>query len=237
MDTAVIITNFNHGRFIGDAINSVYTQTVLPKELVIVDDCSTDGSVARIKELLSKRPKTINTKVLSTIQNGGVAIARNMGIMNSKAPIIGFLDADDLYYPTKIERSLEIFEKYNKVGLVYSDYDVWDTSKNTRTREFKPSFDFNLLVQSCIVSTNSIVRRTTAEQVGGFNPNLSGPGISRAEDYEMWVKLAQKSMVWHIPESLFCYRLHGQNVTVTHPETVIEGANAFRQHMFGGTQK
>lgn len=224
---AVVIINYNQGHLIKDAINSVYTQTYLPNELIIVDDLSTDDSVEKIKGFLKNRPKTINTKIITHTINTGQCGARNTGITNSKSDYIALLDGDDYYYPDKLEKSIAILDKYPEVGIVYSDYDVLNTKTKEMQREFKESYNFHHLISACIVSTNSVYRRQIFQQNGLLNPEYRWAG-----DYEFYLRASPNWMYWHIPQALFCYRMHGDNITLTTPEKVIEEERLFKSRMF-----
>lgn len=223
---AVVIINYNQGHLIKDAIDSVFAQTHKPHELVIVDDLSTDNSLERIKESLKNRPKTINVKVIPHTVNAGQCGARNTGIVNSKSDYIALLDADDVYYPDKLNKSVEILDKHLEIGIVYSDYDVLNTKTKEIKREFKYSFNFHLLMQACIVSTNSVYRREAFKKSGLLNAEYRWAG-----DYEFYIRAAQSWMIHHIPEALFCYRMHGDNITMTTPQKVIDEERLFKSRM------
>jgi glycosyltransferase involved in cell wall biosynthesis len=207
----IVITNYNYSQFIHDAIVSALNQKPLIDELVIVDDKSTDNSVVLIEKLLSNLPQNnLKIKFLVHDVNKGLPSSRNTGITNSSGDIIGFLDADDIYYNNKMDMSAKIFEKYPEVSVVYSDYDVQDLQNNTFRREFKFDYDPGLLTQTCIVSTNSVFRRRFFDEIGLYNPE-----VKVAEDYELYLRAFQTQYFYHLPHSLFKYRLHGKNITLT----------------------
>lgn len=213
MKTSVILTNYNYSKFIVSAITSLFSQTVVPDEIIIVDDASTDDSVAVVKDYIKHTPPKVKDKFkfIERDKNGGPAASRNSGIAVATGDVLCFLDADDFYYPRKIEASLNILKEYPQIGLVYTDYEVLDKDSKL-TREFKTSYDARYLWQACIVSTNSIIRREVIDKVGIFNEKYRG-----TEDYEYWLRIATQYLLYHVPEPLFCYRLHGQNITSVTP--------------------
>src|SRR4051794_8654152 len=93
---AVIIPTFNYARFVGRAVQSVLDQTFPPAEVIVVDDGSTDAT-AGVLESFGSRITVLRQ------QNRGVAAARNLGVRHSTAPLLAFLDADDLWLPRKLE--------------------------------------------------------------------------------------------------------------------------------------
>lgn len=217
---SVIVTNYNHGEFVIDAYKSLLKQTLKPDEIIIVDDCSTDSSVEVIKNFLSSKKLDIETRLILRDKNGGSAAARNEGIQNAQGDIIALLDGDDIYYKDKLEKSVAILRQYPLVGMVYSDYDGWDFDNKKLEREYKPAYDQRILRQTCVANTNSVFRKATFERAGLFNEEIRG-----GEDYEMWIRLSQFFILYHIPESLFAYRMHGKNMTILNRDQVIANTN------------
>lgn len=222
-----IITNYNQGKFFQTALDSIIKQTYSPEQLIVVDDCSTDDSrkiISRSLEDTKGLPPIINTVFRDT--NGKPAGARNSGIKEAIGDIIAFLDVDDFYYPTKIEESVKLLEEDPIIGLVYSDYDVYDTIKNKHLREFKHPYNYQLLWQTCIVSTNSIIKKEVFDKVGLFDERFFG-----TEDYNLWLRIARHYMIRHIPKPLFCYRLHGQNITMTRAQEMAQEIQVWKREL------
>lgn len=203
---SIVITNYNQGHLIADAIDSAIQQTYLNKEIIVVDDGSTDNSVSIINEKIKGIP---NVRLITKL-NGGTASARNAGVKESKSHIIAFLDADDVYYPDKVAISIGKLMELPGLGVAYTDYNMVNTTTGNMRREFKMSFDFNKLLQICIVSSNSIVKREVFDAIGYFNENIRG-----MEDYEFWLRAGTRFAFCHIPFALFLYREHGGNKTLT----------------------
>jgi len=112
---SVVIPVYNGEAFISDAIQSVLKQTVRPYEVIVVNDGSVDGTAEKLA-LFGTRITVIS------IPNGGVSNARNVGIQASSGELIAFLDADDIWYEDKLERQLEVFERYPDLGFCCCDY-------------------------------------------------------------------------------------------------------------------
>lgn len=210
MKITAIITNYNQGRFINASFGSLLSQTHKPDEIIIVDDKSTDNSVQLIEDCIGKYKGPIPIKFIQRETNGKPAGCRNSGIKEATGDIIAFLDIDDYYTKDKISESIQIFQRFPEVGLVYSDYFRIEQSGKV-VREFKHPYDYNFLQQVCIVSTNSIVRKEALLKCNLFNEN---PDYAGVEDYEMWLKISFQYLLMHIPKPLFNYRLHGDNLTL-----------------------
>lgn len=207
---SIIITNYNQGRFFKDAFESAINQTYQNKEIIIVDDGSTDNSLDIIQNVLSEYKGNVLYKLI-TKNNGGTASARNAGIKNCQGQFLAFLDTDDIYYPDKVAVSVGKLLEYNgAIGVAYSDYDVLYEKTGNKKREIKAPFDADLLLQFCLVSTNSIVHRLVFEKIGLFDETIRG-----MEDYEFWLRASTQFAFCHIPFALFCYREHGDNKSLT----------------------
>ncbi len=118
---SVIIPNYNNEKFISQCIESILNQTLLPDEIIVVDDCSTDNSVNIIKKYEKEYP---NIKGIYLLKNRGVSNARNTGIKEAKTEYLSFIDGDDYYYSKyKLENEMNLIKKFadkNKDIIAYS---------------------------------------------------------------------------------------------------------------------
>jgi glycosyltransferase involved in cell wall biosynthesis len=128
---SVIVTNYNYGRYLRQAIDSALTQTYDAVEVVVVDDGSTDDSPAIIRSYGARiRP------VLKA--NGGQASAFNAGVAASRGSLIAFLDADDVFMPTKIARCVEAAMEHRGADLIYHQLQTVDASGALAGRVYPP---------------------------------------------------------------------------------------------------
>ncbi len=218
---SIIIPVFNHEEYIHHAIDSVLEQTYMPSTIVVVDDGSSDDSWKIVCDLVNEDPgreqfvRPLDEKVILVgirQENGGPAKARNAGIQSvfGITEVFAFLDADDYYHPTKIQKSMAIMDSMPQSGLVYTDYICLHTKTKERIREFKEPFDIKKMAANNIVSTNSIVSKDALAKVGGFNEQLRV-----CEDQDLWLRISENFAVYHIPEALFSYRITGKGSTQT----------------------
>ena len=115
---SIIMPTYKCGRFISESIRSIQVQTYKNWELIIVDDCSRDGTVATVLDL-KKEDDRINLYQNST--NSGAAVTRNTALRNAKGRWIAFLDSDDLWEPTKLEKQIKFMEE-NEYAFSYHEY-------------------------------------------------------------------------------------------------------------------
>src|SRR5688500_16079689 len=116
---SVVIPNYNYGRFLREAVDSVLNQTVPPHEVIVVDDGSTDDSW-EILESYGERVLTIRQ------QNQGVGAARNSGAKPATEEFLAFLDSDDYWAPKKLEKQLARFAGDGQVGVVHCGFQYVD---------------------------------------------------------------------------------------------------------------
>jgi glycosyltransferase involved in cell wall biosynthesis len=115
VDVSVIIPTYNRARLVGEAIESVLCQTALPREIIVVDDGSTDDTLERLVPYES-RVTVVKAK------HGGIAHARNEGMRKATGTYVAFLDSDDRYLPHKLAVQVQILERFPDVGMVCSEF-------------------------------------------------------------------------------------------------------------------
>lgn len=196
---SVVIPYYRARRTIGRAVRSVLAQTALPYEILIVDDGSHDDSADVIKELGS-------ALTLIRKPNGGAASARNLGIDKARGEWIAFLDADDYWEPTKLERQLAYSEG---VGLVGAGWFTECPGKPRCVAEVLDTSFFGRIVkargpEAFRVAMNFwtgvvLVRRDAL----GDQRFVSG--LEPAEDRDLWIRLAASTSVCLVPEPLATY--------------------------------
>ena len=206
---SVIMPVFNGRRFLLDAVRSVLAQTQPPCELIVVDDGSTDGSLAEL-ERLPEAPFPI--RVLRQA-NAGQSAARNLAARQAEGEYLAFLDQDDQWHPQHLEHLVAPLEEDPAVGWVYCDFDEMDFGGNLVTRAFLRAqrvTNPKVTIFECVAGdlmvlpSASVVRRTAFEQVGGFDEALSG-----YEDDDLFVRFFR--LGWEhvfVDRALLRFRIH-----------------------------
>jgi glycosyltransferase involved in cell wall biosynthesis len=199
---SVIIPTYNYGRFIDESLKSVFDQTFQDFEIIVIDDGSSDDTAQRL-ESYGSRIRYFRQ------QQKGPAAARNLGIRESKGEYIAFLDADDLWYPTKLEKQLKLFGTNPRLGMVLTDNSLFDDNGIYKDYVNKKGYLFtgdvvsNIFLRSGVVTPTVMVRRRVFEKVGMFEENLY-----IAEDDNMWIRIAIEYEVDIVDESLAQIRDH-----------------------------
>ena len=221
----ILIANYNDEEYIDNAIESAVNQDYPgPLTICIVDDGSEDGSWDIISSYFDNKDGDILTKenagrfghtnfIAIKSVNSGPSEARNVGIRQTleDTDIYAILDSDDEMYEYKLSRCISVFERgEGMVGVVYGDYDTFHVNSNRTIREFKEPYSRKRLVQECIVHSGSLILKEALESVleeTGFYDKT----MRTCEDYDLWMRISEKYIIAHVPESLTKVRVTGDN--------------------------
>ena len=194
-EISVIIPTYNRCDLLKRAINSVIKQTITPKEIIIVDNGSTDQTYQMVSSLFPEINYFIEKK-------RGVSAARNKGILESKSKWIAFLDSDDAWKPTKLEKQME-YSLFNqdKYRIIHTD-ETWYRNKKflNQLKKHKKSGGniFKNSLQLCCISPSSVVlKKQIFDDYGLFDENLEV-----CEDYDMWIRITSKEEVGFLDSPL-----------------------------------
>jgi glycosyltransferase involved in cell wall biosynthesis len=221
---SVIIPAYNAEKYIVQSIRSVLAQNYSPIEILVVDDGGTDRTIEII------RHEAPQARIISQA-NGGAAAARNTGLRNATGELICFLDADDGWFPGKLEAMVAYLRRHPEAGLVSHELLHWKPDRSgdypelvRPDRRGLPETEAGrtgwiypvLLLEGCMVHTSSIMlRREVFEHVGFFNTDLKV-----GEDYDYWLRASQKYQIHTLNEIYSFYRnsVPGSLTNKTHPE-------------------
>jgi len=215
MSIDVIIPVYNGEKYILQAIRSVEAQTYPANRIIVVDDGSTDGTREIIMQLEQSNPRIRYIYK----ENGGLSSARNEGIGNVDSEFVAFLDADDEWFESKLEKQMDVFQnsKLEKLGLVYCQYVHIDEKSELITnltivspRKDMRGLVFEKLLPGNLISSSGsgvLVRKECFEKVGNFDEALKA-----AEDWDMWLRIAREFEFDFVSEDLVKIRRHGENM-------------------------
>lgn len=200
--------------YLPETLESVLQQTCLDFEVLIINDGSSDHIINWADQIPDPRIKLISQA------NQGVSVARNTAIKQAQGEYVAFLDADDLWEPTKLEKQLHCFENEAAVGLVYTWAALIDRLGKPTGRIFASHVEGNVwekIVVDDMISNGSspMVRRSCFETVGVFDPNAS-----HCADRDMWTRIAAHYLFKVIKEPLTLYRIHSNNMSRKRQEAI-----------------
>ncbi|MEO6595443.1 MAG: glycosyltransferase family A protein [Planctomycetota bacterium] len=202
----VVIPAFNAAQFLAVTLESLQQQTMVPEQVILVDDGSTDDTLE-----IARR---FGVTCLQQSQ-AGPGSARNRGLHEAKSEFIAFLDADDWYVPDKLEKSIEHLEL---LGAACVSTDAWcvrgdriERRRNDR-RVVPAAITLEQLLRgNPVVCSTVVARRTTVLDVGGFDER---PELIATEDYDLWLRMAHREPIAYLPDPLTFYRTHAGSLSV-----------------------
>lgn len=218
---SVIMPCYQGARFISQALASVAAQTYRPIEAVVVDDGSSDESAEIVSDF--NCPDT-SVRLIRSETNQGIPITRNIAIDHAEGELIAFLDQDDLWLPHKIETQVRALQQQtpDARGIVCADILLQDLARRPEgpmrliERASERFNDMNedavlaqLLKRNFISSVTVLASKEAVDSVGKFDPDLTGG----ADDWDLWLRIAERYPLVYVPEALAIYRVHGDNYT------------------------
>jgi glycosyltransferase involved in cell wall biosynthesis len=207
---SVLLTCFNHMRFLPEALDSVRAQTFDDYEIIAIDDGSSDGS----REWLAGQP---DVQLICNEKNLGTYATLNIALAASTGEYIAILNDDDVWKPEKLERQLDLFGAYPQIGLCHTGgYFIDAEGKQLRGSPLGFAFPrfttgdvlLGLIYENKIIASAALVRRECFDKLGNFNSQYFGSG-----DWEMWFRIAEHYHVGFVDEPLTLYRVHAQNAS------------------------
>lgn len=195
-------------RFLREAIESLQKQTLRDFELIVVDDGSGDATPAILADAAKADPRI----AIIRQQPMGLVAALNRGIAGVRTPFIARLDADDISLPDRLARQVEAAHGDPGLGLLGSYAEEIDEhGKVLGTR--KPPMNHKSLTEllkrgNPFIHSTILVRTDLVRACGGYREALAG-----AEDYDLWLRIAERARVANLPKTLVRYRVHAQTVT------------------------
>lgn len=202
---SVIIPLYNKQELISSCLHSVLSQTVLPSEIVIVNDGSTDASMEIVESVASRNNLKIKFNVINQV-NSGVSAARNNGVLAASNEFIALLDADDEWQSDFIEKMLILIRQYPDAAMYSSFHKIKDSEGNFfKPRSVLPdSFKGYIknyaqvsIKMPVVNSSKVILRRKEFLEIGGFTV-----GAALTEDLLFWFKISLKFKIAFLNESL-----------------------------------
>ncbi len=201
MKISVVIPAFNREATIERALQSVYSQTILPHEVIVVDDCSTDNTVCVVRRLQKQKN---NLKLFILEKNCGSQKARNFGIRNATGEWIAFLDSDDEWLPKKTEIQVKALEDNPSCSAVFSDayyrkdgVDVYHKCGDRNKRIYHTN-DFLFGIEALFQSI--IVRKRVLEDIGYLDPL-----VPAYQEWDARICISKCTPFLYVPRPSFIY--------------------------------
>jgi glycosyltransferase involved in cell wall biosynthesis len=203
----VFLLTYNHVNVIKSTLQSILDQTIMDYEVIVSDDCSTDGTWEKILELATTDARI---KPVRTPHNMGMANNANFAVKQSNCPYIALLHHDDLYRKDLLEKWSAVLERHLDVGFVFNPYDELNAEHTYGAPFSEEHLDGKWFLEKvlfarwgCPVRGTAMIRRTCWDKLGGMREQFG-----MLADVDLWMRLSRISNVGYVPETLIQPRHH-----------------------------
>ncbi|MFH6945329.1 glycosyltransferase family 2 protein [Flavobacterium sp. FlaQc-50] len=203
---SIIIPTYNTEKFIRATLKSVQNQSYQNWEAILVDDASTDQTVAIIAEFARNDNRI---KFFQLAKNSGNGFARNVALEKATGKYIAYLDADDLWFPEKLEKQIR-FLKANNLPFTFSFYDCIDEEGNDLSRRVEAPLK---LTYKQLFYCNYVGNLTAIYDTAYFG-KITLPASQKRQDWRLWLTILKQIKVTKpVPESLAFYRIRKDSIS------------------------
>lgn len=218
---SVVMPVFNAAEHLSKSIESILGQTFADFEFLLLDDGSTDGSLALLRQWEARDPRI---RVVESPVNLGVVASSNIIVSKASAPFIARMDADDVAHPDRLRRQVRILQDASEVTLVGT---LWD-GINSEGRPVRPPDRWRLAFrskQAPFPHGSVMFRRTSFDEIGGYRQECA-----YWEDLDLYIRMQGEGRVVAIPDTLYHYRFHANSArAVTPPNDLISSIALMRR--------
>jgi glycosyltransferase involved in cell wall biosynthesis len=227
---SVVMPAYNTEQYIAAAVGSALEASAPDVEVLVIDDGSTDGTVAAVRALADPR-----VRIIEIAASGGPSRPRNIGLAEARAPYVSLLDSDDLLKPGKLAATVAALDRCPSAGFAFCDYEKMDEDGNVfetsfayaypvfRALKSEPAADGwrlirqnelarGLLSENFIGTSGVVVRRDLALSLGGFDA-----AIAFGEDLDLWFRLAHRCDALYSPNVGHSYRVRSASLVRSRP--------------------
>ena len=199
-DIGVVITAHNYGHYLAACLESVLSQTLLPRQVLVVDDASEDDTADVVASFSDVQYCRVD------FRNGNRA--RNFGFLKVSTAYVAFFDADNVMMPRFLEVLYCALQEVPHAAYAYGDRIVFaDGDLQQGEREVSGPFDVRRLRAGNYIDLAALIR---ADRFPGFDP-----AVRRYQDWDLWLNIALKQggIGYYVPETLYYYRVHPHSVS------------------------
>ncbi len=204
---SVVVPVRNRPRVLQRAVETALEQSFQDLEVVVVDDASTDATLEVAQGFTDER-----VRVVALPERGGAAAARNRGIDEARGELVAFLDSDDTWHPTKLQRQVDHYRGLGaSFGVVYTGY--WEVEDGDarlgQVPRARGDLSRALLHHDHLSPTSTVMVETEAlRAVGGFDEDLPA-----RQDYDLWLRLSEHVLFDHVQDPLVTLHIRGDSIT------------------------
>ena len=200
----VLLPVYNCELYVQTAVESILNQTFTDFELLVIDDASTDATVAIIKKIDDSRIQLIEKPI-----NSGYTHSLNYGLQIAKGQYIARMDGDDISYPERFAQQIAYLESHPGVVVCGTTYKIVGNDKRITLPIHTEAIKIELLWGNCISHPSVMMRKSVLDQYAIQYDSTKEP----AEDYHLWIELLHYGELYNLPNLLLEYRVYGNQVS------------------------
>lgn len=215
---SIVLPVYNGEKYLRESLDSILKQTVSDWELIIVDDCSTDGSLKIAKEYAAKDSRI---QVIHNEKNSKLPHSLNVGFATSKGEYLTWTSDDNRFLPKALGKMRDYLEQHPDIPLMCARmYTIDNEGERLASKAFPnaefPPFDSGSLFSWCSIGACFMYRRCVLEDIGEYDEALFG-----TEDYDYWLRIYEHyNKIGYIPDFLYEYRYHEKSLTMAQNDMV-----------------
>lgn len=205
---SVIMPVYNGEKYLKKAIEGILSQTFKDFELIIINDGSNDKTLEIIKSYADSRIRLISQ------ENKGIIYSLNRGIAESRGKYIARMDADDISLPERLEKQREFLENNPEYGIIGSTYFIMNQDGAITGVQPVLLYDEDLkneiIFQTVFGHGTVMMRKNIINWLGGYSDSKNSLHV---EDYELWIRIAQKTKIANLPDILYIWRVNPEGIS------------------------
>ena len=207
---------YNLEKYISETINSILSQTFTDFEYILIDDCSTDGSIMIIESFNDPR-----IRLIKNTSNQGISYNRNLAIEEAQGKYLAMIDGDDLAFPERLKKQMEFLEKNPDYGIIGTEV----ININKKGKQLGNVIEYNIPddeIPSRMLFSNYIATSSTMIRLSELSEIRFKKEFVVAEDYEVWIRLIRKCKIGHIRLPLTKYRIHNDSISIQKKKLMLD---------------
>lgn len=219
---SVVLPVYNVAPYIKEAIGSIINQTIQDFEVIVIDDCSTDKTLAIVESFNDSR-----IRIIKKLQNKGLIDSLNIGFNEAKGKYIARMDGDDVNLPNRFEKQLHVLENNHEIQVCGCWLQQFGKiNRIIKHKEFHDEIVVRMLLH-CSMSMGSVMMDKKAVESYKFDTTKT-----HVEDYDFWSRIIWNCKLYNIQEVLYMYRIHNEQVTDIYRQMQIEADIPIKLFLF-----